>query len=223
MMSEEAVVAEAATATMTVVEADTVVAIEDLAATTITTVDHHLDTTIATTAPTDVAMTTGLVALIAMPQVAAAMIATAAVEMIAAVVEATIVATIVPTAVAVAPATVTHRLLEMPMEVDPPMIVSTIGTPVARLRSAKLNRCGALCQIKAPKPSGTQETDFRQCCWFSRARALWKVSSPSDATPYSLRMTLDGAPVVLSKVSTFSSSHLFCGFARVRRFSKSAV
>ena len=41
-----------------------------------------------------------------------------------------------------------QEILEIHMEVEPPMTAMTIGTLVVRLRFANLPRCGALCQIK---------------------------------------------------------------------------
>ena len=156
-----AVVEAASIVTMIVAVAATVVAIEDMAAVTrIATADPR-DTKIETTALMDVVTIMDPVASIAMPRVAA-MTATAAVEMTVAVVEAMTVNVLAMVVM------VTQRLLGIlatRMEVEPPMTVQTIGTLVVRLRSAKLLRCGALCEINVPEPTSTTRVSSCQDCW----------------------------------------------------------
>ena len=161
-MTSAAAVEVAASIAMRIVavEAMVVVATEDTVAVTTTTTVDHQDTKTETTVPMDDVMTMGPAASIAMLRVAV-MIATAAAEMtvvVAAAVAVTIEAMVV-TVTQLLGSLVTH------MEVEPPMIALTIGTPVVKLRSAKIHRYGALCKINAPRPTQPYGLALDQNCW----------------------------------------------------------
>jgi len=113
-------------------------------------VAHPLGMMIAS-APTGVVMTMLLAALTAMPLPAVKIATAAVVEMI------DVVDTTIERAVARAtlPHMATRRLLGMlatHMEVEFLKPVPTIGSPVDRLRSADLFRCGAPSQVMRKKP-----------------------------------------------------------------------
>ena len=162
-MTSVAAVEVAASIAMRIVavEAMVVVATEDTVAVTTTTTVDHQDTKTETTAPMDDVMTMGPAASIAMLRVAV-MIATAAAEMTVVVAAAAVAVTIEAMVV-----TVTQLLgsLVTHMEVEPPMIALTIGTPVVKLRSAKIHRYGALCKINAPRPTQPYGLALDQNCW----------------------------------------------------------
>lgn len=143
---------EAASSALTiVVEAGTV------AAATMTII-VDLATMIASDDRTDDVMTMVLAASIAMPP-RAAMIVTAAVAMIAVVAMNTTVGT--PDGQATRLHMASRRRQEtietLMAEVEPLTTVLMIGTPVDRLPSANLLRCGALCQIRRPSLSAAHE------------------------------------------------------------------
>ena len=109
-----------------------------------------LATMTASVVPTeDLVVTTMAAALIAM-LLRVARIAIAVAETIVVVVEMNImVGTVVVVAVTIIPPVTANRplqgMLGNHMEVEPMTTVLMIGTPVDRLRSADLFRCGALC------------------------------------------------------------------------------
>ena len=145
---------------MTAAVVATVVVLEVMvAATTIVIAEARRDTKTETTARTDVVTTMDHVALTAMLRVVAVMIVTAAVGMTVEVVEAMTEAMLV--VMAMRP--LLGRLVTL-MEVDPPMTVQTIGTPVARLRSAELHRSGSLCEINAPEHIQLHDLELYQNC-----------------------------------------------------------
>ena len=127
-----------------------------VAATTITIVD--LATMIASDDRTDDVMTTVLAALTVMPP-RAATIVTAAVATIAVVAMSITVGT--PDGQATPLHMASRRRQETigirMAEVEPLTTALMIGTPVDRLPSANLLRCGALCQIRRPSLSAAHE------------------------------------------------------------------
>ena len=133
-----------------------------------------LDTTIGSVVPTaDVAMTIIRAESTVTPLVAG-MIATAAV---ATTIAASLNLTAVRVAAMVAEIVGALQLMrmplqgrpEIPMEVETKTSVLTIGTPVDRLRSANLLRCGAFCQIAhANLPANLACLRFRGCSTWRR-------------------------------------------------------
>lgn len=137
-------------------------------AATMTTTAVLLVMMIANVAPTDGVTTMAPVALIAMPP-PVAMIGTAAAEMIVGVVMNTMVGT--PGGRAIPLRMASRRHQERPeirtAEVELSTTVLMIGSPVDRLLSANLLRCGALCQITRLTPASCSQASDRQ--HFSRA------------------------------------------------------
>lgn len=152
MIHVEAVVGAGLIATKIVaVVATAVAAIEETVAVTTIAIADHRDMKIETTAHTDVVTIMGPAGSIATPRAAVMTVTAAAVGTSVVAVEAMIGNVLAMVAMA------TPRLLgmlAMRMEVDPPT-VSTIGTPVVKLRSAKIHRCVALSEIGAARPTST--------------------------------------------------------------------
>ena len=127
------------------------------AAVTMTAIVDPLATMIVSVARTDVVMTTGPAALTDMHQVGAMIVTAAAAG-------TTTVVAVIPMLVEMVDALMLRtamlpreRLGTRTVEVETKTTVLTIGTPVAKLRSANPLRCGALCQIMRPNLSSVFE------------------------------------------------------------------